>query len=126
MQKIEIEYLIDSSPRILFDRLSTPEGLSEWFADEVIVDEQTFTFVWEGIEEQAELLDIKDLSYVRFKWVESEENAYFEFRIGEPELTNDIALIVTDFAIDEEKEETFELWETQIQKLKRVLGDTKK
>ena len=122
MEKIEIEYLIESSPRILFDRLSTPEGLSEWFADKITVDGDIYTFIWDNIEEQAELIEIDDLFYVRFKWIESDENAYFEFKIDEHELTNDIALIITDFVIKEEKEATINLWEAQINKLKRILG----
>ncbi len=122
MTKIEIEYLFNCSPKILFNRLSTPIGLAEWFADEVFVDDNIFTFVWEGIEEKAELVAIKDLSFVRFKWLEGEEDTYFEFRIITHELTNDVALIVTDFAIDDENEEVKELWETQINKLKYLLG----
>ncbi|HOK38129.1 MAG: START-like domain-containing protein [Bacteroidales bacterium] len=122
MTKIEIEYLFNCSPKILFNRLSTPIGLAEWFADEVIVDDNIFTFVWEGIEEKAELIAIKELNFVRFKWLEAEEDTYFEFRIITHELTNDVALIVTDFAIDNENEEVKELWETQINKLKYLLG----
>lgn len=122
MTKIEIEYLFNCSPKILFNRLSTPIGLTEWFADEVFVDDNIFTFIWEGIEEKAELVGIKDLSFVRFKWLEGEEGTYFEFRIITHELTNDVALIVTDFAIDDENEEVKELWETQINKLKYLLG----
>jgi uncharacterized protein YndB with AHSA1/START domain len=122
MTKIEIEYLFNCSPKILFNRLSTPIGLAEWFADEVIVDDNIFTFVWEGIEEKAELIAIKELNFVRFKWLEAEEDTYFEFRIITHELTNDVALIVTDFAIDNENEEVKGLWETQINKLKYLLG----
>lgn len=123
MLKIEIEYDFNSSPRVLYNRLSTAAGLTEWFADDVKVKENIYTFVWDGIEEQAELVSKKDLSFVRFRWVESEnEEAYFEFRILTQDLTNEIALIITDFVIEDEKEETIELWETQVNKLKYILG----
>ncbi|MDL2261982.1 SRPBCC domain-containing protein [Bacteroidales bacterium OttesenSCG-928-I21] len=122
MTKLEIEYIINSSSRILFDRLSTAEGLSEWFADDVIVQNNIYTFVWDGVEEQAELLEKKDLSHVKFRWLEEDANTYFEFRINTHDLTNELALIITDFAIDDEKEETIELWETQIGNLRTLLG----
>ena len=72
MTRIEIEYILNSSPRILFDRLSTETGLSEWFADEVFINDNIYTFVWEGVEETAELLGIKDLDYIRFRWTDCE------------------------------------------------------
>ena len=82
MTRIEIEYILNSSPRILFDRLSTETGLSEWFADEVFINDNIYTFVWEGVEETAELLGIKDLDYIRFRWTDCEnEEVYFEFKI---------------------------------------------
>jgi hypothetical protein len=122
MTKIEIEFIFNSSERILYNRLSTASGLSEWFADDVTINDNIFTFIWEGVEEQAELITKKDSSYVRFKWLESEDDTYFEFKIQTHDITKEIALIVTDFAIDEEKQEVIELWETQINKLKHILG----
>lgn len=123
MIKIEIEYILNSSPRVLFNRLSTPSGLSEWFADDVTVKDNIYTFIWEGIEEKAELLAKKDLSFVKFKWLDSEfEEAYFEFKLYTHEITNQIALIITDFVLEDEREETIELWETQVNKLKYILG----
>ncbi len=123
MLKIEIEYIINSSPKVLFKRLASPSGLSEWFADDVSVVNNIYTFIWDGIEEQAELIASKDLSFVRFKWLDSEfEEAYFEFKIITHELTNELSLIITDFVIDNEKDETIELWETQINNLKYILG----
>jgi hypothetical protein len=103
--------------------LSTTTGLNEWYADKVTEKENIFTFEWEGVEESAELVASKDLSMVRFHWLESEDDdSYFEFRIEEHELTNDVALIVTDFAIDDEEDEVVELWNTQIANLRRVIG----
>lgn len=123
MKKIELEYILNTSVKVLFNRISTTTGLNEWYADKVTVQDNIFTFEWEGIEEKAELIAIKEPTLVRFHWLESEdEESYFEFRIEEHELTNDVALFVTDFVIDDEEEETAELWNTQIANLKRIIG----
>ena len=121
--KYELEYPIHSSINILFDRLSTLSGLSEWFADDVNVDrEGIYTFTWEGSEQQATLVSKKKNDHVRFKWLGSDEE-YFEFLIQVDELTNDISLIVTDFADDEEdKEDAVQLWDLQIDNLKKIIG----
>ena len=121
--KYELEYPIHSSINILFDRLSTLSGLSEWFADDVNVDrEGIYTFTWEGSEQQATLVSKKKNNHVRFKWLGSDEE-YFEFLIQVDELTNDISLIVTDFADDEEdKEDAVQLWDLQIDNLKKIIG----
>ncbi len=122
MTKIELEFIIKSSPRILFNRVSTASGLSEWFADDVMVNNKFFTFVWNNVEEKAQLLSKKDLEHIRFRWLEKDEDTYFEFKIQVHDLTKEIALIITDFAEDDEKDETIELWETQINELKHILG----
>tara|TARA_B100000683_G_scaffold73624_1_gene72333 strand:+ start:28604 stop:28975 length:372 start_codon:yes stop_codon:yes gene_type:complete len=121
--KYELEYPIHSSINILFDRLSTLSGLSEWFADDVNVNrEGIYTFTWEGSEQQATLVSKKKNNHVRFKWLGSDEE-YFEFLIQVDELTNDISLIVTDFADDEEdKEDAVQLWDLQIDNLKKIIG----
>ena len=111
------------SINILFDRLSTLSGLSEWFADDVNVDrEGIYTFTWEGSEQQATLVSKKKNNHVRFKWLGSDDE-YFEFLIQVDELTNDISLIITDFADDEEdKEDAVQLWDLQIDNLKKIIG----
>lgn len=123
MKKIELEFVLNTSVKVLYSRLSTTTGLNEWYADKVTEKDNIFTFEWEGVEESAKLVASKDLSMVRFHWLESEDDdSYFEFRIEEHELTNDVALIVTDFAIDDEEDEVVELWNTQIANLRRVIG----
>ncbi len=121
--KYELEYPINSSINILFDRLSTLSGLSEWFADDVNVNrEGVYTFTWEGSEQQATLISKKKNNYVRFKWLDSDDE-YFEFLIQVDELTNDISLIITDFADDEDdKVDAVQLWNLQIDNLKKIIG----
>lgn len=122
-EKFQLEYTINSSPKVLFNRLSTAGGLSEWFADDVNVQSDVFTFIWDGAEQQAKLVNRKDMKYVRFQWLdEDDDKVYFEFKLRTDELTGDLALIVTDFAEPEEKEDTIELWDTQISELKHIIG----
>jgi uncharacterized protein YndB with AHSA1/START domain len=122
--KYELEYTLNCSPRVLFSRLSTPEGLEEWFADKVDVKGDMFSFFWNRSESKARLSALKENKLVRFEWVGNgaKESNYFEFRIHREELTGDLALIITDFAESDEKEDSISLWDTQIQDLKRILG----
>lgn len=123
-QKLELEYTLYCSPKVLFSRLSTPEGLEEWFADKVIADKDLFTFTWDKTESKARLAALKENRLVRFEWVDMDntESNYFEFKINVQELTSDLALIISDFADPEEKEDAIFLWDTQIGELKRILG----
>jgi len=120
----ELEYPIHSSIKILYERLSTPSGLSEWFADDVNVNRDgIYTFTWEGSSQDAVLISKKKGEHIRFRWLDSEEDEYFEFRIQIDELTSDVSLIVTDFAEDEDdKEDATNLWDTQIDNLKHLIG----
>lgn len=121
--KIELEYTINSSPKVLYNRLSNPGGLSEWFADDVNIKGNNFTFFWDGSAQEAELVGKKDNKYVRFHWVDDEtDNTYFEFKINIDDLTGDVALVITDFVEDDEKDDAIDLWDTQISELKRTLG----
>lgn len=126
--KYELEYNLNCSPKMLFSRLSTPEGLGEWFADEVDAKGDLFSFFWNGAESKARLSALKENKLVRFEWIgngfngKDKESNYFEFRINIEELTGDVALIIIDFAEDDEKEDSVYLWDTQIHDLKRLLG----
>lgn len=120
--KFELEYTLNSSPKILFNRLSTPSGLAEWFADDINIQGSLYTFFWEGSGQQAELIKKKDNHLVRFKWLEEDDDEFFEFKINQHELTGDVALVVTDFADEDELDESKDLWDKQISKLKQTLG----
>ncbi|HLN74507.1 MAG: START-like domain-containing protein [Methylococcaceae bacterium] len=122
--KLQLEYLINCSPKVLYNRLSTASGLSEWFADDVLVKGNLFTFIWENAGQIAEKKNQKENKVVRYEWVENDdkEENYFEFTITQDDLTNDVSLIVTDFVDEDEKQSTKDLWDTQITKLKHLLG----
>ena len=121
----ELEYALNCSPKMIFPRLSTPEGLGEWFADEITAEGNIFTFRWGKTESKALLTSVKENKTVRFEWIDDFEDKatnFFEFRIIVHDLTGDLALLITDFAEPDEKEDAIYLWDTQINDLKRILG----
>lgn len=119
----QIEYPIRSSLRILFNQISTPSGLSEWFADNVNLNGKNYTFFWDGDEQEAELLSKKNNQSIKFRWTDEPKETYFELKIVVDDITQDISLIVTDFAEDEEDEEEAKLlWNKQIEKLRQSIG----
>ena len=123
--KFELEFIVNSSPKIIYNCLSTPSGLSEWFADDVNIKGDIFTFMWEGSEEQAKLLTKKRDEFVKFQWMDQLEEGlktYFELRIKIDAMTNERAIIVTGFADEDELEEAKALWGSQINELKHILG----
>lgn len=122
--KFELEFVIQSSPQLLYQYLSTPSGLSEWFADNVNSRGEIFSFIWDGSEEQAKLIKRKTDEFVRFSWVANEDDSYFEMRIIVDEITKDVSLFITDFAEEDETEEAKMLWDNQVSDLKHVLGST--
>ncbi|MCF8714661.1 SRPBCC domain-containing protein [Joostella atrarenae] len=120
--KYELEFPIQSSPQLLYQYIATPSGLGEWFADNVNSRGELFTFIWDGAEEQAKLIRKKSGELVKFKWLESDENTFFEIKIVVDEITKDVSLMITDFADDDEVDEGKMLWENQISSLKQVIG----
>ncbi len=122
--KYEIEFVIQSSPQLLFQYIATPSGLSEWFADNVNSRGELFTFIWDESEEQAKLLKRKSDEFVKFKWNYTDDDSFFEMRIIVDDITSDVSLFITDFAEEDEVEESKMLWENQISSLKQVLGSS--
>ncbi|SFT08365.1 START-like domain-containing protein [Mucilaginibacter polytrichastri] len=121
-KKFHIEYEIRSSPRILYSFISEANGLMQWFADSVSVRDQVYTFIWDDEEQQAKLLLTKENKLVRFKWIDDEPQCYFEMEVVQDELTNDVALAITDFAAEETIAERKLIWDNQIDYLISVLG----
>jgi uncharacterized protein YndB with AHSA1/START domain len=122
-QIYSLEYPVRSSPNILFEFLSTPAGLGEWFADRVDENkEHIFTFTWTDSEEKAELLEKQEDKYVRFRWTHSPKEEYFEFAIERSEVTNQTILIIKDFAEKKDIPDQIKLWEYQIKDLFHRIG----
>ena len=121
--KYEMEFPIHVSPSLLYQYISTPSGMSEWYADNVNSRGQLFTFIWEGSEEQAKLLGKKSGERIKFRWLDDEDTDYFfELRIQVDDITKDVSLMITDFAEEDEVDEGKMLWENMVSNLKHVLG----
>jgi len=123
--KVRMEYMLKGgSSSIVWSIISTPSGLETWFADKVNAEDKIFTFRWGKTESrQAEVVGIRTNSYIRFHWMDDEERkSYFELKVNYNELTEDLMLEVVDFAYPDEIDDVKDLWESDIEKLKRVSG----
>lgn len=123
--KFDVEFPITASPQLLYQYISTPSGLSEWFADDVNSRGEFYTFIWGDSEEKAKLVTKKTEEKVKFRWLEEDDtdtDYFFELCIVLDELTKDVILVVTDFAEEDEIKDQIQLWNNQIADLKKVLG----
>lgn len=125
-EKFQQEYMLNSASReIVWTNISTAAGLERWFADGVKVEGKIYTFEWGGGEERrrAEVTAIRSGVSIRFRWEdEKAERTYFEFKIGYDELTGDCMLTITDFAEPDELSEQIDLWDSEVEELKRACG----
>lgn len=124
-QKFTIDFdMKNASAALIWAYISTPNGLSEWFADEVEQDDKTYTFHWNKTSQQAHVVALRAGIYIRLRWDDEKSSRdFFELRITQSELTSNRHLQITDFASDEaERQEETELWENQIADLQRLLG----
>jgi uncharacterized protein YndB with AHSA1/START domain len=117
-----LEYPVRCSPSILFEFLSTPAGLQEWFADKVDERDNVFSFSWNGSVETAEVLESDNESFIRFQWSTAPKEEFFEFSIEKSEVTNQTILVVKDFAEKKEIKDQSQLWEHQVKDLFHRIG----
>ncbi|MDG2053042.1 MAG: START-like domain-containing protein [Flavobacteriaceae bacterium] len=121
--KYEMEFPIQASSALLYQYISTPSGMQEWYADNVNSRGEFFNFIWEGSEEVAKLISKQKGKSIRFQWIEDEGTSYyFEMCIDLDDITKDVCIMVTDFAEEDEVEEGKMLWENMISELKHLLG----
>lgn len=121
----ELEFPINSSPALLYQYISTPSGLSEWFSDNVNSRGEHYTFIWDDSEEKARVTAKKTNERIKFKWLDDnnvDTDYSLELKIVEDEITKDVSLVVSDFALEEDIKEATLLWENQISDLKHVIG----
>ena len=123
-EKYTLEFEIRSSPKILYSHLSSADGLEGWFADKVTIHDGDYVFHWGKTEQRAKQVSKRDNQMVRYKWIteDHKDESYFQFEIVEDGITGDIALVVTDFSIPEEKDQNSRLWSSQIHDLMHSIG----
>ncbi len=121
-QLYTLEYPVRCSPSILFEFLSTPAGLQEWFADRVDERDNVFFFSWNGSSQTAEVLESQEEKFIRFHWLDAPKEEYFEFSIEKSEITNQTILVVKDFAEKKEVKDQSMLWNYQVKDLFHRIG----
>jgi uncharacterized protein YndB with AHSA1/START domain len=121
-KKLRLEYPIKSSPAILYNSISSPSGLSTWFADDVDIYNNNYKFKWDGDEQIAEMIKKVMAKTIKFRWKDAPTDEYFEFEILQDELTDDVALVVTDFVDEADEKNAIQLWDSQVHELKTSLG----
>lgn len=123
-KKFNIEYqLRTASVNVLWNSISTPLGLSEWFADGVTVNDTEYTFNWEQYDQTAFLIQSKPNDFIQFQWEEDvDTDYYFELKIVMLQVTGELALLITDFAEPNDKDDLVLLWNKQIEVLRRKTG----
>lgn len=122
-QQFTLEFPVRCSPSILYEFLSTPAGLQEWFADKVDERDNVFSFSWNGTVDKAEVLESEPDKFIRFHWLHAPTDEYFEFRIEKSEVTNQTILIIKDFADKSDQKDQSQLWDYQIKDLFHRLGN---
>ena len=121
-KQIIVEFPIKASPSLVFNYISTPSGLSQWFCNDVDIRNNMYKFKWDGEETTAELLKKVNNKMMKFRWVESAKDEYLEFEISVDELTDDESLVITDYVEENEEKYTIQLWESQVHDLKSCIG----
>ncbi len=128
-QKLNIERVLHSSSQgIIWNFISSPEGMTRWLADKVEGAGGELTFTWGDLWRHHEIRKARIVkqsknNYIRFRWEDEEDpNAYVELRIEKNELTNDYILLITDFAYEDDIESLQDLWEDNLERLHRNTG----
>jgi hypothetical protein len=121
--KYTLEYPVRCSPAILYDFLSSQTGLQEWFADKVEEKDGQYSFSWDGSTEDAEVVESEENKFIRYHWLNSPKDEFFEFKIDKSDFTNQTILTITDFAEKKEIKDQSQLWETQVKDLFYRLGN---
>lgn len=121
--KITCEFLLKASPTIVYQFLSDETCLIRWFCDAVIIEDDIYTFIWNGQAEQAELIDDIEDDRLRFVWLDAENQSEFlEFRITTSPVTDETILTIVDFCDADEVADQKLFWEAQIKKMNHVMG----
>ena len=110
------------SPSILYEFLSTGNGMQEWFADKVDDKDDIFSFTWNGATEQAKVVEKELDKFIRYQWLNAPKDEYFEFRIEKTEVSNQTILIVSDFAEKADIKDQTQLWNYQVKDLFHRIG----
>lgn len=119
---VDLEYIFKASPAILYKFLTSPACLVRWFAEGCDINGDTYTFTWDGSDEDAEVVDDVENEKIRFIWEDAEEGEYLEFRMYRSPVTEETVLEITDFTDEKEVDDLRRLWDAQIKNLRQETG----
>ncbi len=119
----KIEFLVRTSPAILYKFLTTPSCLVQWFCEEVDANGIEYIFKWEGDEQKATLTEDFEEELLRFEWEDAPAaNEFLEFKITTAPITSETVLTITDYCDENEVNGMKQLWTTQVEQLQRAMG----
>ena len=128
-QRLSLEYpLTARKPDLLWQLMSTDHGLERWLADRVVEDDGVMQLTWgnpygEHHTLKANIVERQKNSHIRLRWVDEEEDdAFWEMRIGKSELTDELCLIVEDYAYAEDLDDLHDLWDGNLDRLHQSSG----
>lgn len=123
------DYEVHASIKLLYPYLHSASGLSEWFADDVKINnlDKTFNFLWDNDEHKAKLAAHRTNHFVRFEFLpedkeDEKDPAYFELRLEFNELTQSVFLKVTDYSEVNDLKELHDLWDGLMGNLRKTVG----
>ena len=120
---VEMEFIFRASPAILYKFITDPSCLLRWYCDGVDINEDVYSFDWQGNEEEALMVDDIEEERVRFRWLDSDDDdEFFEYRMYKSPITDETILEITDYCDDDEVDDVRQLWEEQIKKLRTETG----
>jgi len=123
VEKFTLEFHLETTPRLLYTLISTPEGLTRWFAHTILSGENVYVFNWEGTEQAARLVQAKDNEYVVFQWLDDYHKDFFlEMRIETDPSSNGVTLVISDCAETPDLDISKRLWQAQVGQLQRLFN----
>jgi uncharacterized protein YndB with AHSA1/START domain len=118
-----LEFIIKTSPTIVYKFLTTPSCLIRWFCDKVEIDGEKFSYYWGEDEEVAYLVDDFEDEYLRFQWEEAEsDEEYLEFKMSVSDVTRETVFEIIDYCDEDEVADQKQLWRNQIEAMKKAMG----
>jgi uncharacterized protein YndB with AHSA1/START domain len=121
--KFTQEFPFKTSPKVLYNYISTPGGLQQWFADKVVMDsDHLYHFFWDAEAHVAELVSTRLNKSTRFEFTGPDTGNYLEFKLITSEIDNSIFLKVTDYSDNNDAAELESLWKGLIHDLKEIVG----
>ena len=129
--KFVADFQINTSRKIIYPYLSTASGLSQWFADDVTINEdKVYNFFYDGEDHFARAVIMRNNHNVKFEFFDPQadealvaaDRSFIEFKLDENELTQTFFLRVIDYSDAYDDEEQESIWDSLIGTLREIIG----